>query len=121
MARLITIEAPETLPPRLEVQPGDLLVVEACGAHQRDGEAVASLLGVFLRGVVGLHQQVLTPEGPPNAVAILARAPGVARLELVMGDPWRGTRTVPLALIVSSAPSPVDRPPESPDIPWSTR
>ncbi len=120
MARLITIESPETLPPRLEVQPGDLLVVEACGAHQRDGEAVATLLGVFLSSVVGLHHEVLTPAGPPNAVAILARAPGVARFELVTGDPWRAVRRVPFALIVSPAPSPVERPPEAPDLPLSS-
>ncbi|MBM5817384.1 MAG: hypothetical protein FJ083_12605 [Cyanobacteria bacterium K_Offshore_surface_m2_239] len=118
MARLITIEAPETLPPRLEVHPGDLLVVEACGAQQWEGEAVATLLGVFTRGVVGLHQQVLTPAGPPNAVAILAVAPGVARLELVTGDPWRSVRRVPFELIVARASAgdpPGERPPEARD------
>jgi phosphomannomutase len=101
MARLITIAAMEGLPPSLEVHLGDLVVVEASGAHQLDGEEVACLLGVFLQSVVGLHHQVLTPAGSPNAVVIHARGLGVAHLEMVTGDPWRSVRTVPFALIVS--------------------
>lgn len=101
MARLIEIQAAQSLPPVLDVCAGDLLVFDASGGHVLWGGEVVELLGVFMRSVVGDNQQVLSPLGAPNAVVFLARHPGSARISVVTGDPWQGSKTVPLELTVS--------------------
>lgn len=101
MGRLIEIQAAQGLPPSMAVRAGDLLVFEASGGHVRSGAEAVELLGAFLRSVVGDDRQVLSPLGAPNAVVFLARRPGSAKIDVVTGDPWHGSKTVPLEIIVS--------------------
>jgi hypothetical protein len=105
MGRLIEIEACEALPPSLVVWPGDLLLLAASGAHLRDGAEVVEVLGPYSKSVVGINHQVLTPMGSPNAVLVVARQPGRARLDIVTGDPWQGAHTARVDLIVTSDPA----------------
>jgi hypothetical protein len=101
MGRLIEIQAAPVLPPRLEVQVGDLLVFDASGGYVRSGEDAVEFLGAFMRSVVGVDQRVLTPIGAPNAIVFLARRCGWAEIDVITGDPWHSPKTLPLDLIVS--------------------
>lgn len=101
MGRLIEIETVQSLPTVLDVCAGDLLVFDASGGHVLWGAEVVELLGAFMRSVVGDNQQVLSPLGAPNAVIFLTRHPGLAKINVVTGDPWQGSKTVLLELTVS--------------------
>jgi hypothetical protein len=101
MGRLIEIQSIQDLPPSLAISTGDILVFEASGGHVRSGAEVVELLGIFLSSVMGDNQQVLSPMGAPNAVVFLARCPGSAKIDVIIGDPWNNLKTVPLELIVS--------------------
>jgi hypothetical protein len=101
VCRLIEIQGTQDLPPFLAVRTGDMLLFEASGGHVISGGEAVELLGAFLRSVVGDNQLVLSPQGAPNAVVFLARCPGPAKIDVITGDPWQGSVTVPLELIVS--------------------
>ena len=49
------------------------------------GDEVVEQLGPYLTGSVLDNGQVLAPEGLPNAILFLARAPGQARINVVAG------------------------------------
>jgi GMP synthase-like glutamine amidotransferase len=101
MGRLIEIETAHSLPTVLDICIGDLLVFDASGGSVLRGGEVVELLGAFMRSILGDNQQVLSPLGAPNAVVFLARHPGSASINLVIGEPWQGTKTIHLELTVS--------------------
>jgi hypothetical protein len=105
MARLIEVERPEACPSPLAIRVGDMLLIRATGGRVRRGGSVVELLGPFLQAVVGTGGSVMAPEGPPGAVLVRARRPGVATVEVFTGDPWRAPRTTSLKVnIERSAP-----------------
>lgn len=85
MARLIEISTTQTLPPTLWLEVGDLLLFRVNGGHVQTGDDVVERLGPYLPGTVLNNGQVLNPEGLPNTVLFLARAPGQARIDVVNG------------------------------------
>lgn len=104
MGRLIEIATMQGLPPVLDVCIGDLLVFNASGAHVLAGAEAVALLGSFMKSVVGDSQQVLSPAGPPNAVVFLVQRSGLAKISIVTGSPWHGTKTTALELAITVAP-----------------
>lgn len=98
MTRLIELQADQDLPARLTMVVGDLLWLEASGGHVLAGESSVELLGAFLKCVVGLEGEVLTPMGAPNVVLFRARRAGTARVAVVSGDPWHQPTTTALEL-----------------------
>jgi hypothetical protein len=102
MSRLIEVERPEDCPSPLVIRVGDVLLLRATGGRVRRGGSVVQLLGPFLQAVVGTAGGVMVPEGPPGAVLVRARRPGVATVEVFTGDPWHRTRTTRLEVHVES-------------------
>ena len=107
MGRLIEVQDVDGLPSEVTLRVGDALWFAASGGRVRGGgttEAATSdavqMLGPFQQGVMGPAGQLLTPAGPPNAVLFLARAPGRAEIEIVTGDPWRGSSKTMLHVTV---------------------
>lgn len=100
MARLIEVQAEQALPSGLTVRTGDLLHFGATGGRVRSGAESVEVLGPFVPGVVGTHGEVVSPIGAPNTVLFLARSPGRASIEVVVGDPWSAPRPLALDLTV---------------------
>jgi hypothetical protein len=101
MGRLIEIETGQYLPPSLEISVGDLLKFWASGGHVESGAEVCEMVGPFLTGVIGLNDELISPEGAPNVIMFLARRPGEATIVIVTGDPWHTTQTTRLHLSVA--------------------
>lgn len=100
MRRLIEVKHTEALPQSLTIKEGDLLVISATGGRlQADTEAI-EIIGPFISGVVGDNSEIFSPMGAPNRVALLARRPGRATIDLITGDPWRSPKTTTIELIV---------------------
>ncbi|RXG85083.1 hypothetical protein EAS61_37015 [Bradyrhizobium zhanjiangense] len=91
MARLVEIQACQTLPPVLHVRVGDVLMFGASGGHILEGETTVELLGVLSTGVLSDDGQPLSPVGPPTNTLFRAVQIGQARIEVIRGDPWQAT------------------------------
>jgi hypothetical protein len=102
MGRLVDVRDAQRLPSQLTLQPGDVLLCAATGGHVLAGEDVVEMIGAFLPAVLGEHGQVLTPMGAPNTVLFRALRPGLAKIDVITGDPWRDVRTTTLTLTVES-------------------
>ena len=103
MARLIEIDDIGGCPPSLTVEPGDLLRFAATGGRVRGGAGVVEMLGPFVPGMLaGADGGILSPEGAPGTVMVLARRPGRARIEVISGDPFYATQTTTLEIIVTA-------------------
>jgi hypothetical protein len=98
MGRLI--DAGGEFPAALAIRVGDLLRFGASGGHVLSGSGVVQLVGPFVPAVIGTNGQVLSPMSGPTTVLFLARAPGDARIDVVTGDPWHGSRTIALDIHV---------------------
>ena len=94
MGRLIELLPGDGAPPaRLGLRVGDVLVVAATGGDVPSNPSALECLGAFRSGVVGGNGAVLSPEGPPDRVLFVGRAPGAAVLRVVTGDPWGARRS----------------------------
>ena len=80
MTRFVDIEAPA--PRRLRVRAGDVLRFAASGGRIEAGEGVVEPLGPFVPGVIGLDDELLSPQGGPAFYVLRAVGPGKARLTL---------------------------------------
>jgi hypothetical protein len=101
VGRLIEFRADAgTLPPRLTVEVGDLLVFGATGGHVQSGADAVELMGAFQTGVLADDGRILTPTGAPGTVLFRARCPGLATIDVVTGDPWHSSQTTLLELAV---------------------
>lgn len=100
MSRLIDIQPDRhDLPAELVVEVGDVLRFAAAGGHVRTGKGV-ELIGIFNHGVLGTDGRVLSPMGAPGIVLFVAKAPGIAAIDVVTGDPWKSPTTRILNVIV---------------------
>lgn len=89
MSRLIQVDAGVVGGAPLVVRLGDVLAFAASGVRMGVGSSVLEQLGPLLTAVVGVDGRVISPEGPPSTVLFVARAPGRATLEVMIGEPWR--------------------------------
>lgn len=105
MPRLIELPDAQQSPAIETIAVGDLLWCHASGASVRAGQKVVELLGAYRQAIVGDDGAVVTPMGPPNCVLLRARAPGRARVELSVGDPFRTPRTIAIEIRVGRMPS----------------
>jgi hypothetical protein len=101
MARLIEIDDVAGCPSPLTVEPGDLLRLAATGGRIRGGAGVVEMLGPFVAAMLA-DDAILSPEGAPGTVMVLARRPGRARIEVISGDPFYATQTTTLEIIVTA-------------------
>jgi hypothetical protein len=100
MARWIEIRSGDRLPESFTIKVGDLLMFSASGGRLRSDENVLELLGHFIPAVLGDNWQILSPVATPNSVFFIARASGVAVIEIVKGDPWHASTTTRHAIRV---------------------
>jgi hypothetical protein len=89
LAHLVEIQACQDLPPVLHVRVEDLLLFGASGGRLLEGGTTVELLGIFSTGVLSDEGRVLSPVGPPTSVLFRALQSGLARIELIRGDPWQ--------------------------------
>ena len=71
---------------RLELEPGDLVLLPAAGARVVAGSAVEC--GVHQNAIALEDGRVLAPQGAPDVVALTALASGDAMVRLFTGDPF---------------------------------
>jgi hypothetical protein len=103
LAHLIEIQAGQDLPPVLQVRVGDILMFGASGGHLLEGGTAVELLGIFSTGVLSDDGRVLSPVGPPTSVLFRALQSGLARIELIRGDPWQATpQRQQIAIVVAA-------------------
>ncbi|MDZ7961265.1 MAG: hypothetical protein RMY34_25855 [Aulosira sp. DedQUE10] len=102
MGRLIEVQNVQALPPSLTLRVGDLLIFGATGGHVQSGADIVEILGPFFPGVMGNNGKILSPIGAPNAVMFLARRPGRAMIDVVIGDRWYTSQIATLEMIVES-------------------
>jgi len=100
VGRLIEVQHAQASPRSLAIRVGDLLVFRATGGHVWSGANIVEILGPFLPSVLGDEGQILSPMGAPNTVLFLARYPGRATIDVITGDPWHASQTIPLNLII---------------------
>jgi hypothetical protein len=105
MPRLIELPDAQQSPAIETIAVGDLLWCHASGARVRAGQKVVELLGAYRQAIVGDAGAVVTPMGPPNCVLLRARAPGRARVDLLVGDPFGAPQTVAIEIHVDRTPS----------------
>lgn len=74
---------------RLELEPGDMVLLPAAGAQLLSGSAV-ELLGVHQNAAFLADGSVLAPEGGPDVVTLSALTPGDSVVRLMTGDPFGG-------------------------------
>jgi hypothetical protein len=84
---------------RLELEPGDMVLLPAAGAQVTSGSAV-ELLGVHQNATPLQDGRVLAPEGAPDVVTLSALMPGQATVRLMTGDPFSGATPRVLAVTV---------------------
>jgi hypothetical protein len=99
MGRLIEIQDALDCPASLTIAVGDLLQFSASGGHVMSGASL-EMLGPFLPAVLAGNGEPLAPVGAPNTVLFLARRPGRAVIDVVVGDPWHAPRTVAITIDV---------------------
>ena len=102
MARILEVARARDLPAHVLIGAGDVLVFRAVGGLVRAGADLLDVLGPFRPGVMAPDGTVMSPEGPPNTVMFLARAPGSATIEVVSGDPWRGPERITLEIEIEA-------------------
>jgi hypothetical protein len=100
MARMIEMDALDALPSRMTLRVGDVLRLGASGAHVVSGAETLEVLGPLVPGVPVGHAEILSPEGAPGLVLVVARRTGRATLELVLGSPWANVKTARIELNV---------------------
>ena len=100
MSRLIDVQRVEDCTSPLKVHVGDVLVLAASGARVRAGDKVVELSGPFQSAVVGTTGEVMSPEGPPNAVLVRGRRPGLATIDVFAGESFRASRPSTLTVAV---------------------
>lgn len=86
---------------RLELEPGDLVLLPAAGARVIAGEAVEC--GVHQNATALEDGRVLAPQGAPDVVVLEATAPGDAMVRLFTGDPFGGPTSKELEVVVRAA------------------
>jgi hypothetical protein len=102
MARLIDLGAPAGWPSALTVRAGDVIVLGAGGANISVASDAVEVLGPFVPAVLGDNGEILSPMGAPGTVVVVARRPGMAVLELFVGDPWRGSHSKTIEITVGT-------------------
>ena len=100
MRRLIEIGAEAVLPTSLAVKVGDALMFGATGGQVLSGSEVVEFLGLYLPGLLADSGKILSPEGAPNTILFVARHPGRAEIEAIVGNPWGVSRSTILVVIV---------------------
>jgi hypothetical protein len=100
MPRLIEIPKAEDGPPSLTIAVGDCLLFRASGGRIAQGGPCVELCGPFFPAFVAPSGEVISPQGSPDSVLVLARAPGPATLEIFRGDAWRGSHKITVAITV---------------------
>lgn len=98
MPRLVDLRA-DPVGDRLELEPGDLVLLPAAGAQVIAGSAI-ELLGVHTNATPLPDGRVLAPEGAPDVVTLSALMPGQARVRLMTGDPFGGAVPHELSIVV---------------------
>jgi hypothetical protein len=101
MARLIEITRARETPAHLSIRSGDVIMFKAVGAVVCTGADIIEALGPFRPAVIAPDGSLISPEGPPNTVIVLARGPGSATLEVISGEPWRNTERTVLEITVA--------------------
>ena len=102
MGRFLDLDPsrPVGLPASLRIRVGDLLRVNASGGTVVQGQGTVRLLGAYTSAVLTTAGTVLSPEGAPNIVVLLASGPGHAVVDVVTGDPWHSPTTRRMDLLV---------------------
>jgi hypothetical protein len=100
MRRLIEIDDAAAVSSSLTISVSDVLLFAATGSRILSGSEHIEIMGPFVRSVIGDDGQVYSPAGPPNSVEVVARKPGNAVIEVMTGDPWHGSRTVKLGVVI---------------------
>jgi hypothetical protein len=86
MRRYIEVQNARSCPSPLCVQVGDVLVVYTAGARVRSGDQSIQLLGPFITAMVGQNGEIIEPAGNPGLVILRGLQPGLARVELILGE-----------------------------------
>lgn len=92
MGRLIQLRQAQDSPKSLALRVGDVLIVKATGVLVQSGADVVETLGPFVQGVTLENGDIVSPVGAPNTVLLLTRRSGLARIEIIVGDPWHKTQ-----------------------------
>jgi hypothetical protein len=100
MGRLIEVQNVQSVPLRLALQAGDVLLFNATGGHVLSGTDAVEMIGAFVPTTLVDNGQILTPMSAPNTVLFRAVRPGRAMIDVVTGDPWHApqTRTVDITV-----------------------
>ena len=79
-----------------------MLSFNSSGGHLNSGQHVLELLGPFIPGVFSKHTYgALSPEGTPGIILFLARQPGIAKIDIIAGDPFFNPVATYLEIIVT--------------------
>ena len=95
MGRIIDLRM-SSVGDRLELAPGDLVLLPAAGGRVVSGSAVECR--VHQNAVALDDGRVLSPQGAPDVVALMALTAGDATVRLFTGDPF--SAPVPKDLVV---------------------
>lgn len=85
MGRIVDLRT-TTVGDRLELEPGDLVLLPAAGARVVTGSAVQC--DVHQNAIALEDGRILAPQGAPDVVALIAIASGNATIRLFSGDPF---------------------------------
>jgi hypothetical protein len=88
MGRLIELQQAQDSPTSLKLRVGDLLIIKATGIHIESGADILETLGPFVPGLMLENGNIVSPVGAPNTVLLLTHRSGLARIKMIIGDPW---------------------------------
>lgn len=98
MPRLVDLRA-GPVGEKLELAPGDIVLLPAAGARVTSGSAV-EVLDVYQNATPLPNGRVLAPEGPPDVVLLSSLTPGNSTVLLMTGDPFHGAAPQNLSVMV---------------------
>lgn len=100
MPRIIDVHDVRRRSSPWRIRVGDVLELNATGVRVSSGQDTVELLGSFVQGILGDHNEVLSPEAVPNKILLRARRPGKALLSVILGDPFHGHQTISVGVEV---------------------
>lgn len=99
MPRLVDLRA-GPIGEKLELEPGDMVLLPAAGARIVSGTSV-EVLDAFQNATPLPDGRVLAPAGSPDVVLLSSRVPGDSTVLMMTGDPFGGATPKTLVVIVS--------------------
>jgi|SRR4051812_13626018 len=96
MGRIIEVDDITALPDSIAVGRADVLILKVTGAQVTIGSHLLEMIGPLIPGVIAGNGQIISPEGAPNTIVLVARQSGEAQIQVATGNPFytSGTKVI---------------------------